>query len=304
MAFRLQVKRFHCFISLMLLSLMLPFIQNSWAQQSSSGFVIPNSEILSVKSELLGRSYDIYIKLPPSYFDKGNQRRKYPVVYLNDGLYAFQLAAGVTHSAMINNAMEHHILVGISYSPLDRPFESRRRDFTPKTSGNPNGEAKKYLSFLRQELFPQVEERYRINSLRRAYAGYSLGGLFGLYTLFEHSDSFRYYLISSPSLWFDNRWALETEKRLAKETNDINAELFMGIGAYERPAHADENYNKPTPINMVKDFNQLFRQLEKRNYPSLRLTKRQVSKAHHELVFPTTLTQGLYWLFPGEKYQK
>lgn len=304
MAFHLHAKRFARLASLVLLLFTLPFTQHSWGQQNASGFVIPGSEILHLESKLLERHYEIYIKLPPSYFDEGNQRRKYPVVYLNDGLYAFQLAAGVTHSAMINNAMEHHILVGISYSPLDRPFESRRRDFTPKTSGNPNGEAKKYLSFLRQELFPQVEERYRINSLRRAYAGYSLGGLFGLYTLFEHSDSFRYYLISSPSLWFDNRWALDTEKRLAKETKDINAELFMGIGEYERPARVNENYNKPTPINMVKDFNQLYRQLEKRNYPSLRLNKLQVSKAHHELVFPTTLTQGLYWLFPGEKYQK
>ncbi|MBB6522834.1 alpha/beta hydrolase [Pseudoteredinibacter isoporae] len=282
----------------------LLFVPASWAQQNDGGFVIPNSDVLHLDSQRLNRPYEIYIKLPPSYFDEGNQRRKYPVVYLNDGLYAFQLASGVTHSAMINKAMEHHILVGISFSPLDRPFESRRRDYTPKTAENPNGEAQQYLNFLRKELFPLVEKRYRINSLRRAYAGYSLGGLFGLYALLEHSDSFRYYLISSPSLWFENRWILETEKRLAKETKDINAELFLGIGVYERPARTNENYRKPTPINMVKDFHQLYQQLEQRDYPSLRLKKFEVQEAHHELVFPTTLTHGLYWLFPGEKYQK
>ncbi|GAA6152433.1 alpha/beta hydrolase [Pseudoteredinibacter isoporae] len=300
MAFLTRARALSYLASLTLLLL----TQGSWADQHNAGFTIPDSKVLRLESKQLNRSYDIYIKLPPSYFDEGNQRRKYPVVYLNDGLYAFQLAAGVTHSAMINNAMEHHILVGISYSPIDRPFDSRRRDYTPKTAVNDKGEAASYLNFLRRELFPLVEERYRINSLRRAYAGYSLGGLFGLYTMLEHSDSFRYYLISSPSLWFDNRWILETEKQLAKETKDINAELFLGIGAFERPARANENYRKPTPINMVNDFNQLYRQLEQRNYPSLRLTKLEVSGAHHELVFPTVLTQGLYWLFPGEKYQK
>ncbi|WP_299981568.1 alpha/beta hydrolase-fold protein [uncultured Pseudoteredinibacter sp.] len=271
---------------------------------SPSGFEIPDSEVLQIQSKQLGRSYDIYIKLPPSYFDKGNQLRKYPVVYLNDGLYSFQLASGITHAAMINRAMEHHILVGISYSPSDRPFESRRRDFTPKTEDNPNGEAEQYLGFLKQELFPLVENRYRINSLRRAYAGYSLGGIFGLYALFEHSDSFRYYLISSPSIWFSNRWVLKKELAVAKETMDINAELFMGVGAFERPAGSNDDYNKPTPINMVKDFGLLYDQLEQRNYPSLRLNKQIVEQAHHELTYPTVLTQGLYWLLPGEKYQK
>ncbi|MCV6623279.1 MAG: alpha/beta hydrolase-fold protein [Cellvibrionaceae bacterium] len=285
--------------------LMLHSIGASAINRSThTGFEIPDSEVLQIQSKQLGRSYDIYIKLPPSYFDQGNQLRKYPVVYLNDGLYSFQLASGITHAAMINRAMEHHILVGISYSPGDRPFESRRRDFTPKTEDNPNGEAEQYLGFLKQELFPLVESRYRINSLRRAYAGYSLGGIFGLYTLFEHSDSFRYYLISSPSIWFSNRWALKKELAVAKETMDINAELFMGVGAFERPAGSNDDYNKPTPINMVKDFGLLYDQLEQRNYPSLRLNKQIVEQAHHELTYPTVLTQGLYWLLPGEKYQK
>ncbi len=300
MVFIHQAKRIGCFVGLLLF---LAY-QNTWAQTQAQGFVVPDSKVIGLNSTILKRSYDIYIKLPPSYFDEGNQRRKYPVVYLNDGLYAFQLAAGVTHAAMINNAMEHLILVGISYSPTDRPFESRRRDYTPKTDSNPIGEAEQYLNFLHRELFPLVEKRFRINGLRRAYAGYSLGGIFGLYTLFERPESFRYYLISSPSLWFDNRWALATEQQLSKELSDINAEVFMGIGAFERPAKYGEDYKKPTPINMVKDFSLLYRQLEKRNYPSLRLSKFEVPLAHHELTFPGVLSQGLYWLFPGEKYQK
>lgn len=267
-----------------------------------AAYELPDTEVHEIRSEILKRNYKLYVKLPPNYHDEANTSRKYPVVYLNDGPSAFHLAAGINHTAMINRVMEHHILIGVSYSLDDKSFVSRRRDYTPK-QGEQTGEADRYLQFFQDELFPFAESTYRINNLRRAYAGYSLGGIFGLYALFNASESFRYYLISSPSIWFGKRWALAREQEYAQQYKDLNAEVFFGVGELERPALKDEPYSKPTPINMVADLEQLYQQLQSRDYPSLRLNRITVANAHNELSYPTVLSQGLYWLFPGEKYQ-
>lgn len=271
--------------------------------QTGREYSIPRSTVHDIHSDILGRDYQLYVKLPPEYGEDKNARRKYPVAFLNDGPYAFQLASGVTHAAINRGAMESHILIGISYSPDDKPWESRRRDYTPKLENNPTGQAQEYLQFLREEVFPLTERLYRINNMRRAYVGYSLGGIFGIYTLLNAPESFRYYLISSPSLWFGNRWAIGREQKYADNHKDLSAEVFFSVGGHEKPAAKGEDYNKPTPINMVFDLDQFYKNLASRKYQSLRLKKYKVANAHHELALPTALSQGLYWLFPGEKYQ-
>jgi len=271
--------------------------------QTSREYSIPRSTVHDIHSDILGRDYQLYVKLPPEYDEDKNALRKYPVAFLNDGPYTFQLASGVTHAAINRGAMESHILIGISYSPDDKPWESRRRDYTPKLEINPTGQAQAYLQFLREEVFPLTERLYRINNLRRAYVGYSLGGIFGIHTLFNAPDSFRYYLISSPSLWFGNRWAIGREQQYADDHKDLSAEVFFSVGSYEKPAAKGEGYSKPTPINMVLDLDQFYNSLASRKYQSLRLKKYKVANAHHELALPAALSQGLYWLFPGEKYQ-
>ena len=48
-------------------------------------FKITNSHTLAIESQLLGRDYELYIKLPRGYFDENSQSKRYPVLYLNDG---------------------------------------------------------------------------------------------------------------------------------------------------------------------------------------------------------------------------
>ena len=94
----------------------------------------------------------------------------------------------------------------------------RNRDYTPtyapKQKGGlefpTSGKADKFLEFLKSELFPYVESNYRTQPYR-IITGWSLGGLFTVFTYLEHPEYFSAYLAISPSLWWDNESMLKTE---------------------------------------------------------------------------------------------
>jgi len=55
------------------------------------------------------------------------------------------------------------------------------------------------LAFIRDELVPSIEAKYNVSAGDRAWGGYSLGGLFGLYALLNDGSPFQRFLIGSPS---------------------------------------------------------------------------------------------------------
>ncbi|MGL9736446.1 MAG: alpha/beta hydrolase-fold protein [Symbiopectobacterium sp.] len=46
-----------------------------------------------------------------------------------------------------------------------------------------------------------VEARVPVNPQQRTLTGHSFGGLFVLFTLFNHGESCQRYLAASPSIW-------------------------------------------------------------------------------------------------------
>ena len=66
-----------------------------------------------------------------------------------------------------------------------------------------DGGAGSFLRFIRQELMPFIQSSYPVRPEEKAIAGSSFGGLFALYTLFHHPDTFNCYIIGSPSIGWD-----------------------------------------------------------------------------------------------------
>ena len=65
------------------------------------------------------------------------------------------------------------------------------------------GQAAQHLAFIRNDVIPFVDTRYRTDPSKRSYFGYSLGGAFGAYTVMSQPDTFHYYVLGSPSVWQD-----------------------------------------------------------------------------------------------------
>ena len=170
--------------------------------QDTSAFEIPRSNIIEIKDPDSERIYPLFIKLPRSYDNRKD--KSYPVIYLTDAWYSFQIVSGATRFPMNTGKMQEAIIVGISYSKGSRGPSSRIRDYTHIEDGSwkyQTGKAKEHINFIEKSVFSFIEKNYRVNE-SRTFVGNSLGGLLGTYILFSKPDMFNNYVLGSPSVWF------------------------------------------------------------------------------------------------------
>ncbi len=268
----------------------------AWADDGvrPEGFEIPRSAVHQITSATLDRSYEIYVKTPPGYASPENADKIYPVIYLNDGPYTFQVASGITHLPMNTGAFEPAILVGISFAQGEKGMDSRVRDLTPSRDASwkkyETGGGPAYLTFLEQEVFALIEEEYRADPANRTLAGQSLGGSFGAWVVLTRPDLFKNYILTSPSLWFNDNEIFDLEARYAAAHDDLTANVYFAVGSMERKGNGMRN-------DMVGDQVEFVRRLRARNYPSLRLKDDIVEGALHVTTFPIGFTNGAQWLF-------
>ncbi len=260
-------------------------------------FEMPRSEVRTIASKRLERTYDLYVKLPPGYESSRNGERRYPVIYLNDASYAFQTAAGVTQMPMNLGGLEHAILIGISYAKGERGMASRSRDLTPTSLGPgaryAHGGARDYLTFLRDEVIPFIEANYRADPARRTLVGQSYGGLFGAYAFLSEPDLFSGYILTSPSLWFDNKVIFEFEEAFAASNEALKARVYFAVGETETPSVNGGRHD------MVGDQKRFTDTLRNRGYAGLEIMDEVIPGATHQSTFPIGLTQGMMWLHAG-----
>ena len=270
-------------------------------------FQIERSHVHTLASRTLGRSYDIYVKLPPGYDQPENAQKKYPVVYLTDGPYTFQVASGVTRVPFNHGTFDEFILVGLSYAQGEDPVQSRERDLTPfpdlRNKPYPTGGAAAYLDFLEHEAMPLAETTYRIDPAQRTIAGQSYGGLFGLWVLFTEPHLFRNYVLTSASLWYNRRAMFPLEAKFAAQHRDLNANVYFAIGANEHPAPCGRLPSECSDENMVADQAAMVKALRSRRYRNLKVHAKIVEGAYHTTTFPVGLLWALQDLFLTHKLE-
>lgn len=259
-------------------------------------FQIERSTVHTIDSTKLERSYDLYVKLPPGYEKPENAQRTYPVLYLTDGPYTFQVASGVTRVPFNHGTFEDFILVGLSYARGDDPVVSRERDLTPlvdrRNKPTPTGGAPAFLDFIRDEAIPLIEKTYRADPRRRSLAGQSYGGLFGIWVMFNEPELFQNYILTSASLWYNRKAMFDAEAAYAKTHTDLKANLYMAIGSTEYPGGCGDAPSQcPDGSNMVAQQAQMLERLASRKYKSLKLHGKVVEGAFHTTTFPV----GLLW---------
>lgn len=151
-------------------------------------------------SRAVGRPFHIHVRLPENY--QSDEGARYPVVYLLDGDSLFPILA-VSHLFLtIDEGLPEAIVVGIAYGSFDPAINRRGFDFsTPVENGDPErGGAAAFHDFLKSELIPQIENRYRADASRRVLFGQSAGGSMVLYSAFTDPDLFWGRIASNPAL--------------------------------------------------------------------------------------------------------
>ena len=259
------------------------FASNALAQP----FVIPHTTTFDVIDPHKKRAYRVYVKLPVNY----DPSISYPAIYMTDGDYLFPTLAGSLGIPMSADKIINSFLVGISWQRNIPARKSRVRDYTHSVDEswkNETGGARQHLSFIREVVIPTMESKYKTVPSSRTYIGNSLGGLFGGYILLNAPDTFKNYVLSSPSFWFNDESLLKDVVKF-KPAN-INANVYISVGALETPATGETIHDM---VDVAKRFHTA---LASKASPSLRSHFDQVESANHEVAFATSAIQGLYWL--------
>jgi predicted alpha/beta superfamily hydrolase len=256
-------------------------------------FKIPRSTVVELQDKNTDRTYPIFIKLPKSY--RANTTASYPVIYLLDGSYAFQVVSGATRFPMNSGVMEQAIIVAISYSKGSKGAASRVRDYTPYHAEDwklETGKAANHADFINDSVFAYMENNYRVKGMPRTLVGNSLGGLFAAYVLFNRPNMFNSYIIGSPSVWFRDN-AILSEAIVPAKT-PVN--VYLAVGALERPEYGERE-------DMVEGAQQLAQKITQQSERHINLKFKLIDEATHATAFPTTAIQGLNWLY-GSRQQK
>lgn len=174
--------------------------------------VLKIGQKITLQSEVLNETRDVWVYLPPNYGDKYFQAQQFPVLYVLDGDLHFHSLSGLIQilGAGINQtfAIPEMIIVAI-------PNTNRVRDLIPTHSRigvdgkeydyyQQSGGTDNFLKFLTNELAPRIESTYRTIPYR-ILIGQSFGGITVIHALLKAPDFFNAYVAIDPSLWWDNQ---------------------------------------------------------------------------------------------------
>lgn len=122
-------------------------------------------------------------------------------MYLLDGDSLFPILDANHLFLTYDEGLPEAIVVGIAYGSFDPGTNRRGFDCSaPAPDASPDqGGAPAFQQFLKSELIPEVEKRYRGDSTRRILFGQSRGGYMVLYSAFTDPDLFWGRIASNPS---------------------------------------------------------------------------------------------------------
>jgi len=219
----------------------------------------------SISSSITNVTYPYRVYLPQGYQES---TQTYPVIYATDGQWEFWRFA---HTIETSN--KQIILVAIEQGENDR----RIIDYALTGSTN-------YLAFLANEMLPEIESQYRVDTNNRAIQGASWGGLLVRHALIDHSATplFKHFISMDGSYFNDNNQYLEMEDSVFLENSHSDINLYLSSATIVGND------------NVVKYYKT---SLEQREIIGLNLQHKAFNVRHEQVTSPS-IKSALLWLYP------
>jgi predicted alpha/beta superfamily hydrolase len=187
----------------------------------------------------------IRLILPDNYKQSANT--KYDVLYVLDAEDDARKILNIERFAEQYAFVPRCIIVNIFtiyFNDRDRDFSPSHVESFPTSGGAPN-----FLAFRKDELLPYIDKKYPTSGMNTLY-GHSMGGLFSLYTLIEAPQLFTSWIVTDPSLWWDNH---NMNKLLnEKLASTPLAGKTVWIGSRDGEAHDDMGITEMDAIFKTK----------------------------------------------------
>lgn len=239
----------------------------------------------------------------------------YPVVYMTDGNRMLPIATRL----VAENPELKAILVGIGYPTEDKDEIVRLRyfDLTPPTPDElipvhfnvpKTGGRDAFFDFIEHQVKPEIGKRFAIDRNRQALFGHSLGGLFTLYALFNHTDSFQAYSAADPSVWWNGRSILGDKDRFMKTFKASPKPLRLLIETSgkrgERPGRPQEDAERLRKLRGGPSGAEIRGELKQ--LPGFEVAYRRFDDESHGSMIPLTVEDSLKFILlnqtPASQY--
>jgi predicted alpha/beta superfamily hydrolase len=230
---------------------------------------IPNTRKEGFVSKVNGHRYVLTVALPYT----AAPAEGYGVLYVLDGYWYFASATELVR--MVGNPSAVVVVgigypddatytrkVGVQRAPVPSylatlpssqisPYLERTYDLTlpatdeelavqtlhgiVRTKSRNVGGLNDFLKIIETEVKPRVAALAAIDFTNQALFGHSLGGLAVLHALFIEPAAFRTFIISSPSIWWNNREVLADERQFAAAVHAGQAQprVLVTVGSEE-----------------------------------------------------------------------
>lgn len=187
-------------------------INQIYSQNVNQSKAFGNSII--IKSDILQEEREIQIYLPTNYQNNSN---KYPVLYVLDAQRYFLNGIAFQQNLTWENIVPEFIIVGINTD------SQKRRNLFYK-------ESSKFIEFLRKELIPEIDAKYRTLD-ERIYFGWEMAAGLGVEIFADNPSLFKGFLLSSPTHISKER--LEIVSKWLKSNPKQNLKLYSVLGTVE-----------------------------------------------------------------------
>jgi len=247
-----------------------------------------NVKILSENFSIpqLNATRRIWIYLPPDY---ENSKKKYPVIYMEDGQNLFNEATSFSGEWKVDETLDGFsksgkfkaIVVGI-----DNGGSERLNEYSPwKNEKYGGGKGEFFTEFLVKTLKPYIDKTYRTlpQPQNTAIIGSSMGGLISLYAGVKNPSVFGKIGIFSPAFWFAEN---DLKKFLNENSNQLKQTKFYFLAGSKESE------------NMVSDINEVVEILKSKDIPEENIkTKFDEEGTHSENYWSKEFPAALIWLF-------
>jgi|SRR6056297_572860 len=241
----------------------------------------------TLHSNILNEDRGYWVSLPDSYNDNQSSHKRYPVLMVLDGNIHFKSIAGVVNylssDAYRSWKIPEMIVVGVQNV-------DRRRDYTPDkiitVRENNSGGGEKFLSFLEDELIPELENNYRTDPYRILF-GHSLSALLATHTYMKEESLFSAFIAVDPSL---GTWDVETMDKKLEAVTDRTFKRYFYL--------ATANWGKRNIRNRDRHV-RLYEGLNSKCEGAFPAQMQYFENENHASVPPIAFYNGITTIFEG-----
>ena len=252
--------------------LMLMFLSSGFSIAQDQ-FRLISGEKDTIKSLILNEEREISVYLPEDYMISSQE---YPVIYLLDGRTHFHHVTGAVDYLSDAGITPKMIVVSIHNVDRNRDFSPIAVETIPTSGG-----ADKFLQFLKDELDPYIDKKFRTSDFS-ILIGHSFGGTFVAYTLLTQPNLIDGYIAISPYLQYADNFLVNKSKELLKSNYQHPKYFYMSVG------------DEPNYFPALDEFSTIVRQQSKE---AITLSYEKMKDEDHGSIPYLSVYKGLRFIF-------